>query len=498
LARSLGGGVQVAARLGNDARERCTGTGPRTPRRRNTCTKRICNRAAAYAVAGLLPITTAAFARSDQPAATAPTAAGAEPAPSSLAAYDAALRFKGWEIPFPSFDDTLTQDYAGWRSTLAKSGIGLITTNSQAVFDNVLAHPASVNGQQVYVGQRPTYSNATVSYLTIDLARHGVPDGQIVVSGTSTHATWDRLVPDTLSLAHLTYYQTFLNRAVEFKIGYDSNGYAFIGQPIGGSSTGGIIGPSASIPVELGLSVVPAPAPSTNTTFHFSSEFYDKVGLQRSLSPTPIAIVDDKRKNPSGFELTEPGAGLLVINETGYQRPARPGTPQTWVRGGFMYNTSAYHDYRTDGTDTNHAFYLLGDRQLRQFDPSSPRPAYQGIYAGLSAMYAAPDTNIVSQYYEARLYAFGLFPGRPDDLASVVVAHSRFSPYAGDRINAASAKTATFARSDTTTLTFSYSAHLRPGVHLTPAISYTDHPSFAYVANEGSALTAQMVLSLLF
>jgi hypothetical protein len=79
-----------------------------------------------------------------------------------------------------------------------------------------------------------------------------------------------------------------------------------------------------------------------------------------------------------------------------------------------------------------------------------------------------------------------------------VVAHSRFSPYAGDRINAASAKTATFARSDTTTLIFSYSAHLRPGVHLTPAISHTGHPSFAYVANEGSALTAQMVLSLLF
>jgi porin len=73
-----------------------------------------------------------------------------------------------------------------------------------------------------------------------------------------------------------------------------------------------------------------------------------------------------------------------------------------------------------------------------------------------------------------------------------------FGPYARERVDAVSAVTATFARSDSTTLTMSYSAHLRPGVHLTPALSYTDHPSFAYAANEGSAPTAQLNRTLLF
>src|SRR5271168_4567855 len=44
----------------------------------------------------------------------------------SPARFDKALGYKGWNFHFPSFGDSLLQDYGGWRSTLAQYGIGLL------------------------------------------------------------------------------------------------------------------------------------------------------------------------------------------------------------------------------------------------------------------------------------------------------------------------------------------------------------------------------------
>ena len=46
--------------------------------------------------------------------------------------------------------------------------------------------------------------------LTFDLSRYGIPDGQIVVGGIAVYDTWEPAGPNALSLATLTYYQTFL------------------------------------------------------------------------------------------------------------------------------------------------------------------------------------------------------------------------------------------------------------------------------------------------
>src|SRR3954464_10693243 len=54
-----------------------------------------------------------------------------EPASSqpSFAEMDKVSGVKGWNFGFPSFGDTLAQDYGECRSSLASAGIGLIEYN---------------------------------------------------------------------------------------------------------------------------------------------------------------------------------------------------------------------------------------------------------------------------------------------------------------------------------------------------------------------------------
>jgi porin len=133
------------------------------------------------------------------------------------------LRIKGLAIALPGPQDTIDPDIAGIRSSLAGLGIGYIGYSSNNFFDNMLPAERTTFGQQVYNGQKPTFFTNNVMQMTYDLSRYGISDGQIVVGGIYNFDTWEPGGPNALSLATLSYYQTFLNRQVELKVGYLSN-----------------------------------------------------------------------------------------------------------------------------------------------------------------------------------------------------------------------------------------------------------------------------------
>jgi porin len=137
---------------------------------------------------------------------------------------------KGWDIRFPSFGDTITQDYGGWRSRLASAGIGLIEYNINRFQANMLDTPRrgpTVNqfykSAQSYWGQSPSFSNVNIMFLTYDLSRFGVPDGQLQFSGVNAYATWQGYIPDTFAMSALAYYQTFFDRRLEVKFGTNTH-----------------------------------------------------------------------------------------------------------------------------------------------------------------------------------------------------------------------------------------------------------------------------------
>lgn len=396
-----------------------------------------------------------------------------------------------WNVPLPPPSDTLTQNLFGLGQTLNDAGIGYLAFTNTFYADNLLRHALPLNnlrGNQLYSGQEPTYETFNLLFVTFDLNRYGIPDGQLAVGMNYTETNWNPLGPRDTGISTATYYQTFLNRAVEFKVGYLANSFEYLSTYVAGNIAGGIFGPNASIPVEEGESSSIEPTPGVNVKLNISRNFYTKVGLQRAISPDGTVV--EVNQDAANVRLKVPNSGLFLIDETGYQAAAAPGTLRTWIRAAANYTSSNYREYNSiqgltpKRGDHEYGFFILGDQQILQTSPQNGTAA-QGVYIGGSAMYAPPELNRFSQYYEARLYGIGLIPGRPLDLLSGVFTDNVFSGYA---VRAAR-NSGQLAHSDSKQYTTAYSAHLLHGVNLNAAVSYIDHPtSVTYNGSTGSAL----------
>ena len=161
---------------------------------------------------------------------------------------------------------------------------------------------------------------------------------------------------------------------------------------------------------------------------------------------------------------------------------------QLWVRAGGIYN---FTDYTTfdGGTAENWGGYALADYQIRKFDPASPA---RGIFVGASALYATPQVNPFSAYFEGRLYAIGLFDARPQDVDSVVIGRNVFSQSIRRRLAAVGTATAPSQFS----VAYAHTFRVTPGVLVGPSVAYSDHPAF--LGRFNASLTAGLSLVILY
>jgi porin len=393
------------------------------------------------------------------------------------------LRIKGLTVALPGPQDTIDPDFAGIRSSLAALGIGYIGYSNNNLFDNTLPAERTTFGQQVYNGQKPTFFTNNVMQMTYDLSRYGISDGQVVVGGIYNFDTWERGGPNASSLATLSYYQTFLSRQVELKIGYQANVLEYWGQFLAGNLSSGIFGPGGLIPVEAGLSAWAWTKPAINIKVNGPHGLYNKFGVQVASSPDgPFA---EKTANRTGLDWSTPNSGVLAIDEVGYRKEAAPGQRATWVRAASIVNTSRYVDFEFGGRNTgNHAAYVLADRQFVQLAPVEGQAA-RGWYAGVTAMCAPPEFNRVSQYYELRLYGMGLLPPRPTDMVSLVVSRNVFSHYLVD----AALQSGELPHAGNFSITAAYYAPIAPGIRAGIGLGYTNNPTpVIYTPQTGSAL----------
>jgi porin len=208
---------------------------------------------------------------------------------------------------------------------------------------------------------------------------------------------------------------------------------------------------------------------------HLTKNWYDTIGVQRSLYPQGKGAVSDwSQIDPHCVTFSEPFARALAIDEVGYYRPASTDSLSSYFRGGDLYNWSDYTNFNTGKFSPNWTVYLLGDQQLTRTSPTMP---FRGLYGGFRVMDSPANVNVFRQYDELRLYDIGRFSSRPFDMASLVVTHSSFSR---------DARQATILGggypppTDTTSVTGSYAYKLAHGTYLIPVFSYTAHPSFHY------------------
>ncbi|QOZ33229.1 carbohydrate porin [Bradyrhizobium sp. CCBAU 53421] len=405
------------------------------------------------------------------------------------------LTEKGMEVGIPGPADTVTQDIGGVRSALASVGVGYVAWTQNTFVDNVLPNAAkSTIANQLYSGQNPTFYTSNYMMVTYDLSRYGIPDGQVIVGTERQWATWNPVLPDRWGINEIAYYQTFFDRKLELKVGYLRNSNEF-GVSLASANAGAnVFGPSGSILYQGGMSSNQAPTPAINLKLNVDGNWYDKISFQRAISPDGVATYINQ--NPTGLDWRTPNAGLLVLNEFGYQGKAAPGSPQTVFRAGAGFNNSSYTNLeypKQPRADENGFYYLTFDQQLWQSNVRSS--ASHGIYGGFSVMYAPPDLNTVSQYYEVRLYSKGLFESRPDDQISLVVTDTVWSNFAV----AAAAAQGKLVHSDSKGISATYSAHLAPGIYTSVGLSYINNPTaITYTPPIGHALNFSVTTSIFF
>ena len=127
---------------------------------------------------------------------------------------------------------------------------------------------------------------------------------------------------------------------------------------------------------------------------------------------------------------------------------------------------------------------FLADQRFVQLAPVAGQAA-RGVYAGVTAMYAPPEFNRFSQYYELRLYGIGLMPSRPSDMLSLVISRNVFSHYLVD----AALQQGQLAHAGSVSITAAYSGPIVPGIRAGIGLGYTDHPTpVIYTPKTGSAL----------
>jgi porin len=410
---------------------------------------------------------------------------------SAVSAKLSGMSMKNWGALSPNFGDVLLGNAGGIRSKLADHGIAGVIESEAIGWQNLLSEPASTDGMQAYLGQKFTNLEAGGVLFTYDLGHIGLKGAQIDFNPAVSQTSDINAYPRGFRINDLSLYYPLLEGKIELSAGYLPNNLQFVDTFVGGNIQSGAFGPGASLPVQAGLSNGQDGAPGLNVNSHFHKNWYDKVGVQRSLSPQG-AVADWSKINKHDFTFSEPFAKALVIDELGFTRPASTDSLSSNFRGGGIYNWSDYTNFNTGKFSPNWNVYLLGDQQLTRTSPNMP---FRGLYGGFSVMDSPANVNVFRQYYELRLYDIGRFSSRPFDMASLVVTYSSFSR---------DARQATISGggypppTDTTSVTGTYAFKVAPDTYIIPVFSYTAHPSFITAPKQGNDLNFVLTLTSFF
>jgi porin len=391
------------------------------------------------------------------------------------------LNLRGAYISLPPFSDSLFGEDNPVRQSLARHGIAIQHFGDTTFTYNTLTPPVPLD-EQTYNGQRPTWKTSHYLMGSWDLRQLGVRGGQFYMIGSLQDISWNPGGPNAHQFSAIAYYQSLFHDKLELKGGYFTNDFEFVGTAIGGQASSGSLGVFASLPIELGMSYTPLSAPGFNFNVHLPKHFYTKVGLQRSIDPK--GGVSEVDRDHVGLRFAPKGDKMLTIYEGGYKQAADQNHKEMWLRGGYFNNQSQYTNMRTGKTSTNYMYYVLADRQLTKVDAAKP---YRGLYTGFTQMYAPPDRNSYTQYYEARMYMIGPFAKHPNDLVSVVASHTAYSEYTKAIDRAAGQSVWNNASS----ITGSYNARLYRGLYFSPGLSYTHGPAITPRAKSSLNVLAQ-------
>ena len=397
------------------------------------------------------------------------------------------LNLLGAAVPQPPYHETLMGENSAMRRSMLNHGMAF-RINSLPVFSGNLLYPPVSADEQVYVGHRPFMKWGSNVQLTWDLKALHINGAQFVTSAGLEYETWTKAGPNATAMNSLYIYKSLGEDRFEIKAGYVPNHQEFVGTQVGGSMLTGAQGVYAVLPYEAGLTYFPLTSPAFNLKWNAPAHFYAKGSLQRAPDAAGGQATVDR--NRVGTRFIPIHDKLVTITEGGLKRGATSEGGWTWIRGGYIRNSTQYKNFLTGGkTSGNYCGYLLVDRQLTRHAGSVNS---NGYYAGASAMIVPASMNTYTQYYEARAYDEGPFRSRPADTISLIATHS---VYSRDQIRNLIAQGKSYWR-NSTSVTGSYTVRATRGVFISMGLGFIAGP--AITPRVGNALVATVAPAIFF
>lgn len=391
------------------------------------------------------------------------------------------LNLVGAETAMPPFSDSPIDIHSAFRQKLWDHGILLRPVVQLQYAQNTLRPPVPAD-DQTYVGESPFESAMGNMTLTADLRQLHLAHSQFTACGYWNWVSWNPAGPKAFQIYQLYFYKAFAEDRVEVKAGYVGNNLEVIGLAVGGSAATAAQGVYAVLPFEVGLSYAPLTAPSFNIRIRGPKNTYLKTVAQRSLDPRggPAEVA----RNSTGLRFIPHGDKLLLFGEAGYLRRATATSHQSWLRAGYMRNSTRYTNLFAGRAESgNHAAFVLMDYQLRQPDRLQPD---HGLYVGATAMTADSRFNAYDSYYELRLYQKAPFRSRPSDMASLV---GYYSGHSSDLTKSLAASGRSFWRASTS-LTGSYALRVGPGQYMSIGLSDVHGPAITPRGHDALVVSA--------
>jgi porin len=206
----------------------------------------------------------------------------------ALSAKLSGMSLKHWGTLSPNFGDTLLGNAGGIRSKLADHGIAGMVLLDGTVWQNLLSEPASTDRMQAYIGQKFTNLEALGVVGSYDLGHIGLKGAQIGLDAPGYQTSDVNATGRGFHVIDLSLYYPLFGGKIEVGAGLIPNDVEYVNIYVAGNIQTGAFGPTASLPSQAGLSLQPSTAPALNVTSHLTKNWYDKIGVQRSLSPQGI------------------------------------------------------------------------------------------------------------------------------------------------------------------------------------------------------------------
>jgi porin len=234
--------------------------------------------------------------------------------------------------------------------------------------------------------------------VTIDTGKvFGIPGGQIQAAGDYYRSTFPPFYADAVTLSALYWRQNILNDQGVVAFGLMNLAQDIVGVSIVGSLFSPF-GTQSSVAPTHGAASSPINQPAVEVTWNFTDKIYTIGAVGRGTNPK--GTLADLANNTAQVNPFPSGTGqyTVALNEWGYKQQCGPNTPYLWARVGAIYSNSLYADFgqlATNGTTDTKAIWALVDYQISQFEPTSPKAAYRGIYVGASFNYGPPDSTLL-------------------------------------------------------------------------------------------------------